>query len=358
MTTLIAFIIVLGVLVFVHEFGHFLFAKLAGVRVLKFSLGFGPALVGKKWGETEYVLSAIPLGGFVKMYGENPDEQDVPLKEKERSFAHKSVWKRFLIVFAGPLFNIVFTFVLFFMAFLAVGVPTATDTTIVGIVNEGSPAEIAGIEEGDIIQEINGAKINSWVDVFTSIGESGGEPVIFTLQRESVVFPLSVQPELQKVKNIFGEEEGEPRYLVGIQRANVIEYEQKGLFGSFYTAFWQTWGYISLTVIGFIKLAQQVIPASELGGPILIAQIAGQQMAEGWMNLVFFMGMLSVNLGILNLLPVPVLDGGHLVFLTLEAIRGKPLSEKTQIMAQQMGLFLLGSLMIFVFYNDIVRFLP
>lgn len=355
MTTFVAFIIVLGVLIFVHELGHFLVAKLAGVRVLKFSLGFGPALLGKKWGETEYVLSAIPLGGFVKMYGENPDEQDIPPEKRDISFAHKPVWKRFLIVLAGPLFNIIFTFLLFFVVFLLVGVPIATDTTMVGKVVEDSPAASAGVREGDRILEMDGVQIDSWRDVYDTVGASEGRPVRFLLEREEKTLVLMVQPKLQRMKNIFGEEQEESRYLVGIQQADIIAYERKGLFSSLHDAFWQTWGYLSLTVTGFIKIIQQVVPASELGGPILIAQIAGKQLAAGWMNLVFFMGMLSVNLGILNLLPVPVLDGGHLVFLTLEAIRRKPLSEKAQIMAQQVGLCLLGSLMIFVFYNDIVR---
>ncbi len=323
--------------------------------MLKFSLGFGPALFGKKWGETEYVVSAIPLGGFVKMYGENPDEQDIPEEKKAISFAHKPVWKRFLIVLAGPLFNIVFTFVLFFVVFWSFGVPTAVDTTRVGAVVADSPAEIAGIKQGDSILQIEQNLIGSWVDVYTSVGESEGKAIEFLLERDGKRLSLTVQPRLERVKNIFGEKKGEPRYLVGIQRADVISYQRKGLVLSLRDAFWQTWGYISLTVVGFVKIIQQVVPASELGGPILIAQIAGKQLAEGWMNLVFFMGMLSVNLGILNLLPVPVLDGGHLVFLTVEAIRRKPLGERAQIMAQQAGLFLLGTLMIFVFYNDIIR---
>ncbi len=357
MTTFVAFIIVLGVLIFVHEFGHFMVAKLAGVRVLKFSLGFGPTLVGKKWGDTEYVLSAIPLGGFVKMYGENPDEQQIPPEERSLSFAHKSVLQRFLIVLAGPLFNLLFTFFLFWVVFFAVGTPTAQDTTTIGVVTKESAAEQAGIKKGDRVIAIEGKKISSWVDVYTAVNESGGMPLSFTLERNGENLNISVQPKLQRVKDIFGEEKGAPRYLVGIQRADITVYEETDLIPAIQNAFWQTWGYISLTVMGFVKIFQQVVPASELGGPILIAQVAGKQLAAGWMNLIFFMGMLSVNLGILNLLPVPVLDGGHLFFLTIEALRGKPLSEKMQIMAQQLGFGLLGSLMIFVFYNDIARLL-
>ena len=155
MTTIFSFILVLGLLIFVHEFGHFIFAKLFGVRVLKFSLGFGPRVVGKVIGETEYVISAFPLGGFVKMFGENPDEQQIEGDDKNRSFAHKPVWQRFFVVLAGPLFNLIFSVVLFFLVFSFVGIPTAVDTTQIGQVNENSPAAIAGMQKGDVILSID-----------------------------------------------------------------------------------------------------------------------------------------------------------------------------------------------------------
>ncbi len=146
MTTIFSFILVLGLLIFVHEFGHFLFAKLFGVRVLKFSLGFGPKVIGKVIGETEYVISAFPLGGFVKMFGENPDEQEISTEDRDGSFAHKKVWQRFLVVLAGPLFNLLFAVVLFFAVFISVGIPTSVDTTRIGKVNEKSPAALAGLQ--------------------------------------------------------------------------------------------------------------------------------------------------------------------------------------------------------------------
>lgn len=354
MNTIFSFILVLGLLIFVHEFGHFIFAKLFGVRVLKFSLGFGPKVVGKIIGETEYVISAFPLGGFVKMFGENPDEQQIAESEKQVSFAHKPVWQRFCIVLAGPVFNLLFAFLLFFLVFTFVGIPTPVDTTRIGKVNENSPAALAGLQKGDEILRINSRETLSWQDVLDVVKESEGAPLTIVVQRERESVTVQVVPAIDAVKNVFGEEV-EQRYMIGIMKADELTWESGSLSTSLENAGLQTWMYISLTVMGFVKIIQQVVPASEIGGPILIAQIAGEQMKAGWLNLIYFMSLLSVNLGILNLLPIPVLDGGHLVFLTIEGLRRKPLNERAQIIAQQVGIGLLGTLMIFVFYNDIVR---
>ncbi len=354
MTTLFSFILVLGLLIFVHELGHFLFAKLFGVRVLKFSLGFGPRIAGKVIGETEYVISAFPLGGFVKMFGENPDEQEITAEDKKGSFAHKPVWQRFMVVLAGPLFNLLFAIALFFMVFTFVGIPTAVDTTRIGKVNDNSPAAMAGLQKDDVILSIGKKETHGWMDVLEAVKDSQGKPIQMVVERDSAQVSLELVPAIDAVKNVFGEEV-EQRYMIGIMKADELTYEKSNIFNAFGSACQQTWLYITLTVMGFVKIIQQVVPASEIGGPILIAQIAGEQMKAGWMNLIYFMSLLSVNLGILNLLPIPVLDGGHLVFLTIEGLRRKPMNERAQIIAQQVGIGLLGSLMIFVFYNDIVR---
>lgn len=354
MNTVFSFILVLGLLIFVHELGHFLFAKLFGVRVLKFSLGFGPRLCGKVIGETEYVISAFPLGGYVKMFGENPDEQNIDPEDQAVSFAHKSVSRRFGIVFAGPAFNFLFTLVMFFFLFLFTGVPESVDTTKVGRVNEESPAAAAGMQDNDVILEINGNFTKSWLDVLEGVKGSGGETLSIVVLRDGRELTIEVQPQIDSVKNIYGEEV-EQRYMIGVMRYDELRYVRSGPIDALKNAGLQTWGLVVLTVTGFIKIIQQVIPASELGGPILIAQIAGEQMKAGWVNLMYFMGLLSVNLGVLNLLPIPVLDGGHLMFLTVEAIRRKPMAERAQIIAQQVGIALLGTLMVFVFYNDILR---
>lgn len=353
MVSVFSFILVLGVLIFVHEFGHFLFAKLFGVKVLKFSLGFGNKLVGRTYGETEYLISAFPLGGYVKMFGEQADDE-VSQADRHRSFSHKSVWQRFGIVFGGPLFNLLFAVVLFFCMFVFAGMPEAVDSTKIGEINPGSVAQEIGLQTGDEIKTINGQAVTTWEQVSNAVKESQGAVVALSVLRDGAVLEFSGQPTMQEVKNLFGEVVGK-RYMLGIVRSDEIRYVDASIGQAAQAALIQTWNLGYLTVMGIVKMVQRVIPASELGGPIRIAEMAGQQMEAGWMNLLYFMGLLSVNLGILNLLPIPVLDGGHLVFLSLEAIRRRRLSERSMVMSQKIGIAILGTLMVFVFYNDILR---
>ncbi|MGW8160856.1 MAG: RIP metalloprotease RseP [Desulfobulbales bacterium] len=357
MNTLISFAIVLGLLIFVHEFGHFLWAKLFGVKVLKFSLGFGPKLIGRQFGETEYLVSAFPLGGYVKMFGESPADmadEDLTPEELQRSFATRPVWQRFIIVAGGPLFNIIFAMVLFCLIVLVAGLPQPVDTTTIGGVGQDTPAAAAGLQEGDTILAINGKETRHWEEVSQLIKDSQGQEVIITLRRADKTIDVPVTPRMEKTRNVFGEEVGE-RYMVGIARSEEVKYEKVGVGKALQAGVTQTWNWMYLTVMGLVKIIEKVVPASELGGPILIAKIAGERMKAGWVNFLYFMGVLSVNLGILNLLPIPILDGGHLVFFSVEAILRKPLNLRTMEILQQIGLVLLGSLMIFVFYNDLVR---
>lgn len=357
MNTIVSFVIVLGLLIFVHEFGHFIWAKLFGVRVLKFSLGFGPKLVSKKYGETEYLVSAFPLGGYVKMFGENPGEiteEKLSPDELKRSFATRPVWQRFIIVAGGPLFNLIFAMLLFFVIVWIAGLPRPVDTTTISGVGEASPAEAAGLQPGDTIVAIDGEATELWEDVSRIIKESGGREVVISVIRGEDRLEIPVTPRMEKTKNIFGEEVGE-RYMVGIARSEEVVYERVGFLRALQAGVTQTWSWIYLTMMGLVKIIQKVVPASELGGPILIAKIAGERMEAGWVNFLYFMGVLSVNLGILNLLPIPILDGGHLVFFSVEAIMRKPLKMRTMEIMQQVGLIILGTLMIFVFYNDLVR---
>jgi regulator of sigma E protease len=357
MNTLISFAIVLGLLIFVHEFGHFIWAKLFGVKVLKFSLGFGPKLISKQYGETEYLISAFPLGGYVKMFGENPGElaeERLSPGELKRSFATRPVWQRFIIVAGGPVFNLIFAMFLFSMIVLVAGLPQPVETTTIGGVGQETPAAEAGLQEGDTIMAINGTETRRWEDVSTLIKNSEGREVVLTLQREGKTLEVAVTPRMETTRNIFGEEVGQ-RYMVGIARSEEVTYERVGFIKSLQSGVSQTWSWMYLTVMGLVKIIQKVVPASELGGPILIAKIAGERMEAGWVNFLYFMGVLSVNLGILNLLPIPILDGGHLVFFSVEAILRKPLNLRTMEILQQIGLVLLGTLMIFVFYNDLVR---
>ncbi len=354
MNTAFSLIIVLGVLIFVHELGHFLFAKLFKVKVLKFSLGFGPKLFGKTVGETEYVVSALPLGGYVKMVGQGGDEYNIPEEQRHRAFSYKPVWQRFLIVLAGPIFNLLLPVVLFFCLFFFMGLPESVDNTTIGMVTPDSAAEHAGLMVDDEIVKINGQDTDEWLDVLNIVKASEGGELQLTINRGGLLLDIAVTPRVESAKNLFGEEV-EKRYMIGIMKDDQLIYKDAGLVEAISSSFQQTWMYLYLTVMSFVKLFQKVVPVTEVGGPILIAQMAGEQMRAGWINFIYFMSLLSVNLGVLNLLPIPVLDGGHLVFLTYESIMRKPMAERVQIISQQIGMALLGTLMIFVFYNDIAR---
>ena len=342
-------VLVLGVLIFVHEFGHFLVAKRAGVSVLKFSLGFGPKIAGFTRGGTEYLLSAIPLGGYVKMLGEDPKEEVADL---ERSFSGKPIGWRSLIILAGPGSNFLLAIAIFWVVFM-VGVPTLT--TKVGEVMEGFPAREAGLLRGDRIVGIEGQPIEKWEELAKQIHQSPGRPVRLTVEREGRRFDLAVAPKATKQKNLFGEEQ--EIGLLGIAPAEEFLTERTNPITAFGRAVYKTYDLSVLILITFGKLLQGVVPAKTIGGPLLVAQMAGEQARLGVLNLLFFTALLSINLGVLNLLPIPILDGGHLFFALIEAARGKPVSLKKREMAQQVGLVLLVALMIFAFYNDIFRLL-
>lgn len=342
-------VLVLGVLIFVHELGHFLVAKRAGVSVLKFSLGFGPKIAGFTRGGTEYLLSAIPLGGYVKMLGEDPKEEVADL---ERSFSAKPIGWRSLIILAGPGSNFLLAIAIFWVVFM-VGVPTLA--TKVGEVMEGFPAREAGLLRGDRIVAIQGQPIEKWEELAKQIHQSPGRPVRLTVEREGQRFDVTVAPKATKQKNLFGEEQ--EIGLLGIAPAEEFLTERTNPITAFGRAVYKTYDLSVLILITFGKLLQGVVPAKTIGGPLLVAQMAGEQARLGVLNLLFFTALLSINLAILNLLPIPILDGGHLFFALIEAARGKPVSLKKREMAQQVGLVLLVALMIFAFYNDIFRLL-
>jgi regulator of sigma E protease len=347
--TVISAIILLGIIIFVHELGHFLFAKLTGVKVQKFSLGFGPKLIGKKSGDTEYLLSAIPLGGYVKMLGEVPGEE---LKEEERPFAYnyQPVWKRFVIVFSGPLFNILFAVAIFFFIFIH-GMPILVPE--VGSVISSSPAEKAGLAVGDRIVGIGGEDIAEWDEMTGIIHESPGTQLDFTIERDGATFEVSIVPEKKTIPDIFGEER--EIGLIGIRPSGSTVLKKDSVAGALQNSVLRTWEISSLTLVSIVKLIQRVIPMDTIGGPILIVQMAGEQASRGFLNFFVFMAIININLGILNLLPIPILDGGHILFLGIEAIRKKPMNEKVIAISQKIGLALILTLMFFVIYNDVMR---
>jgi regulator of sigma E protease len=342
-------VIGLGVLIVVHEFGHFLFAKLSGVGVLTFSVGFGPKLWVKKKGETEYALSAFPLGGYVKMVGEDPDEQVSP-SDIEKSFAHKPLFKRIAIVAAGPGFNLLLAVFFLMIVFIFYGVPVLS--TQVGGVEPGSPADRAGIQKGDRITAVNNQPVTEWEELSRAIKESQGGPLKLLIRRDSQEVNLTVEPMKREGRTIFGEKKDE--WMIGIGSHVSIEKGNPGL--AIVRAVQQTYEYSKLTLVALYKMISGEVSPRNLGGPILIAQMAGQQAQEGLGSFLGFMAILSINLGVLNLLPIPVLDGGHLLFFLVEAVIGRPVAVRHREVAQQVGIFLLMLLMVYAFYNDIARF--
>lgn len=438
--TFLSAVVLLGILIFVHEFGHFLFAKLLGIRVLKFSLGFGPKLIGKKIGETEYVISAVPLGGYVKPLGEEPGEE---LKEEDKPYAfnYQPVWKRAAVALSGPVFNLLFAAFIFFFIFLS-GVPVSQPN--IGKVLEGSPAAASGLMTGDRVMEIDGTAVTSWDDIERAVNDKGGRTLLFRVNRGGSLIEVPVRPVRKKDKNVFGEDRevwdigaspllapdvgevvkdsqaekagvragdrvigidgevvktwqdmtalihespgkplkfrirrgGEVMELVITPRKETVtaptgEKKEIGLIGikpkggdlirkfgpieAVSLGIKKTWELSVLTIVAVVKLIQRIVPAETLGGPIMIMQMAGQQAAHGAKSFFSLMAVISINLGVLNLLPIPILDGGHIMFLTIEALRRKPLSERILIMAQKIGLAFIIVLMTFALYNDIMR---
>jgi regulator of sigma E protease len=352
MTSVISFIIVLGVLIFFHELGHFLVARLFGVGVEKFSLGFGPRLIGKKVGITDYRISAIPLGGYVKMVGEEPDAEIDP-KDIPVSFTHKHVIKRIFIVAAGPFFNMLLAAIIFFGIFQVSGVYELKPS--IGKIEEGSPAERAGIKPGDAIVSVQNEMVVTWEDMARLISNSNGSTLSVQVKRQEEIIGLEVTPALREDQNLFGEPI--TRYVIGVTSSGDFINRHLSLPDAFVESIEQTWRITTLTVTSVWKLIQGKISAKTLGGPLMIAELAGEQAREGAANLVFFIALLSINLAILNILPIPVLDGGHLLFFLIELVIGKPVSTRVREVAQQAGVFILILLTIFVFYNDINRIL-
>ncbi len=352
MYSTVSAIIVLGILIFVHELGHFLVAKFCGVRVLVFSLGFGPRLFGFRKGDTEYQLSAVPLGGYVKMLGEGKDDNEVELSAEERPFSYeyKTPWQRLAIIIAGPGANIIFAALVFSVVYLF-GVPSLS--SVIGEVNHEMPAYSAGFQSGDKIVLIDGQTIDDWEQLSAAVRASGGRELEITYVRDNEQLSTRVVPKRVENKNMFGE--NVVTYIIGITASGETEIKHYQPGEALIQGLSETWKVSCLTVVGFVKMIERVIPAKDLGGPIMIAQMAGQHAKAGILSLLYFMGIISVNLGILNLFPIPVLDGGHLLFITMEIILGRPVSMRKIEIAQQVGLCLLISLMIFVFYNDLTR---
>jgi regulator of sigma E protease len=286
----------------------------------------------------------------VKMVGEGLDEEILE-EEKERSFSNKVVWKRMLIVICGPLFNFFFAIGVFSLGFLFVGQVILTSD--VGEVKPDFPAYKAGLRSGDKIIRMAGSPIATWKELPDIVRKNKGKSIPVVFVRGDRQYKTEVTPVTSSVKNLFGEDVQET--VIGVSPSGKYFTKRVGFWGAFQSGIVQSYEITKLTGLSLLKLVQRKVPLESLGGPIFIAQLAGQQAQEGWTNLLFFTALLSINLGILNLLPIPILDGGHLVFFAIEWIIGKPLSLKKREIAQQVGMFILILLMDFVFYNDVVR---
>jgi len=346
----IPFFVLLGVLIFVHEFGHFIVAKKFGIKVLKFSLGFGPAVLKKKIGETEYMISAIPLGGYVKLFGQEPHEE-VPEEEKHRSFKDQAVWVRMAAVAAGPIMNIVLAFVVFTGLSplgMHVGLP------IVGEVSSGMPAEKAGILAGDKVEAINGQPVDSWEDLSEKVANSAGQELELKILRGDETLTKTVVPIVPSSPDLLDAPKG--RAIIGIVFSGEFELRKEPLSMAPWIGVRETakWTYKTAEIL-YLMVRRQ-ISFRNLGGPLAIAKMAGETAKTGIVNYLLLVAILSVNLAVLNLLPIPILDGGHLFFFLVELILGRPVSLKNQEIAQQVGMIILLLLMVFVIYNDIVNF--
>ncbi|NOZ24708.1 MAG: RIP metalloprotease RseP [Nitrospirae bacterium] len=342
-----------------HELGHFLVAKAAGVKVLKFSLGFGPKVVGRQIGETEYMISAFPLGGYVKMLGEETGEE-LEEAEKERAFNQQSVTKRILIVLAGPLFNIFLTYMIFtavLSAGLPVNVPVLSNILpVVDEVEEGYPAAAAGLRAGDVIVEIDGVRIDTWFDMVNVVVKNPGKPLDFVVKRDGELLNLKITP--QSVDEVdpegnkivigrIGVKKLGGGFFESVESDSILDAPIKGAEATYKMGFF---------VVDSIKmLITRQVSLKNISGPVTILQESGRAASAGFLAYFMFMALLSVNLGVLNLLPIPILDGGHIVMFVIEGIKGRPLSERTVAITQKIGLALILLLMAFALYNDFIR---
>lgn len=348
-------ILLLGLLIFFHELGHFLVAKYFKVYVEKFSIGFGPKLFSWKRGETEYLLAAIPLGGYVKMYGDGPEYKSEGDTEgspemKERAFNNKPLYARALIVLAGPVANFLLAAIVYAVIFMA-GVPRTT--AVIGEIMPDMPAAEAGLIEGDKVLSVDGHKVTFWDEMSAYIVERPGREIVFEMERGDEKFEAVVTPEISVQKNVFGEDIQVG--LIGVRASAEYIKVHYGIFTSIVKGAEKTWEVSALIVTGVVKIFQNAVPADSIGGPIMIIQMAKSSADEGIVMLLGLMAVISVNLAILNLLPIPVLDGGHLMFYAIEAVTRRPVHIKVREYANMVGLFLILALMVFAFYNDIAR---
>ena len=347
MSSALVFIFVLGVLVVIHEFGHFIAAIAVGVRVEKFSIGFGPVIFGRKFGHTEFCVSLLPLGGFVKLAGESPEES----KGNRWEFNSKNLLEKFVIVFAGPFMNAFLAFVIFSLVYL-VGQPTLSNK--IGKVLDGAPAKMAGILENDRVLAVNGQRVAYWEDILEEMHKNP-EQVTLTIDRGGSIQEIPVVPKKQESRTILGKKIQVA--FVGVAPSDEMIYVKSGPVKAVMMGAERVWKMSSMIFYSLGLMITGALPFKDsMTGPIGIFFMTQEAAHMGVIYLFYFMGSLSVSLFVLNLLPIPVLDGGHVLFILVEKLKGSPLKNSLKEKMTQGGMSLLLLLMVFVIFQDIHRF--
>jgi regulator of sigma E protease len=359
----VPFLFVLTIVVFFHELGHFLMARWCGIKVLVFSVGFGPEIAGfyDRYG-TRWKISAIPLGGYVKFFGDEnaasaPDQSAAATMteaEKKDSFQFQPVGSRALVVAAGPVANFLLAIAIFASIFMTVG--KQTTSARVDTVQPGSAAQTAGFKPGDLVLTINGEKIESFSDMQRIVSISAGAPLTIEVDRDNAQVTLKAVPQLKEIKDNFGNVHR--LGVLGISRSMApgdIKTEKAPPLRAIVMGAQETWFVVDRTMSYISGVFTGREAADQLGGPIRIAQVSGQVATAGFAPLIHLTAVLSVSIGLLNLFPIPLLDGGHLLFYAIETIRGRPLSERAQELGFRIGLAIVLMLMIFATFNDILH---
>lgn len=350
MLTLVSFIIVLGVVIFFHELGHFLAAKAVGVRVERFSIGYPPRAVGRKIGETDYCISWIPFGGYVKMTGMIDESFDnKPLTGAPHEFMSKNTAQKVLVITSGVLMNFVLAAAIYTSVTLSDGIPFAKDP-VVETVSPGLPADEAGIETGDRILALDGKSVATWDEMVAVIHGSPEKPISVRWEHQGEPREAELVPERHKTIV-----EGDVREVGLIGISPRLSYRPAGFFEAIASGGELTWRYIRLGVKSLGMLVTGQASIKELGGPIAIAKWSGESARGGVASLILFIAFISINIGLLNLLPVPALDGGHLAIILIEGATRRPLSTRVKLAVQQVGMVLLLGLMAVVIFNDLGR---
>ncbi|MDD6223815.1 MAG: RIP metalloprotease RseP [bacterium] len=344
MINLIYFVIILGIIVLIHESGHFLFAKLFGVYVHEFSIGMGPKLISwkSKHQETTYSIRAIPIGGFCALAGEEAnDSTNIP---EDRKLYTKPIWQRFLVMFFGAGFNFISAIIFLFLMGLIWGSPSSEP--IIGEVLKGNPAYEAGLKENDYVLKINDHKIKTADDMLIYLQtENRSRPITFLVRRDHKEYEIKVKPVEEVV-------DGSKVYRIGVKLSSEVE---TGFMAAIDYAFTKTGSLFRQMIVTFKSLFTGNLSVNQLSGPVGIYSIVGEQREAGFKNIIYLIALLSINVGFINLIPFPAFDGGRIVFLFIEKIKGSPVKGETESLIHSIGFFLLIALMIFITFNDIVK---